>query len=106
MAPNGFHIFPVLYYAMFYRVFKFQNALILFRAFSNENVLLVLSDHDFLVHWAADAKFKVRADSDTYYELKTKEGSESPAIPAFICPEPYKLVRIQLNLHYQLLWEP
>ena len=106
MAPNGFHILPVLYYTVLYRVFQFQNSFVLFRAFSDENVLLVLSDHNLLVHRAADAKLKVRGGPGTYYELKTKEGSESPAIPAFICPEPYKLVRIQLNLHYQLLWEP
>ena len=35
----------------------------------------------------------------TYYELNTREGSDSPPMPAFIWPEPYMKVNSQQLIH-------
>lgn len=53
MSPKGFHVIPVYDDTMFYWIIKFEYTFILFCSFTNENFLLILRDHYFLIHWSS-----------------------------------------------------
>lgn len=64
---------------------------VLYNDISDVHILLIGSDHDFLMFRAAHT-FMLNIQL-SYYELNTLAGASSPPSPALITPDPYNIIK-------------
>lgn len=54
MSPKSLHIVPILNDSVLDRIIQFENSLVFLSSVSNEDLVVVLSDHDFLINWSSN----------------------------------------------------